>query len=208
MIALKTGDSRTIRVADEILWEYGRVVYQVDKVGSFTVERDHFGNIDYRADSLYVAYGRVDTPHHPQEYNNPTLPDAPVISGVTIANGGCGFSPDKLLEELDGGKPYIHEWPVWRTPRATAVSDATRKRVKYICVALMVHYLDRPEYQAIERARARYLAPGRLSQHRERITELRQGIAAREAELAEQLVMADRAAALTAPDLAGLSARR
>lgn len=202
MITLKTADSRTIRVTDEILWEYGRVLYRVDKVGSFTVERDHFGNIDQGANSLYVAYGRVETQHHPRAYDSHTLPDAPVISGVTLANGGCGFNPDKVLEELDGGKTYIHEWPVWRVPRDTPVSDATRKRVKYICVALMAHYLDRPEYQAIERARARYLAPGRLAQHRERIDELRQQVSSLQAELNAQLVMADQALALTMPEVA------
>lgn len=199
MIILKTADSRTIRVSDEILWEFGRVIYRVDKVGSFTVERDHFGNIDQGANSLYIAYGRVETEHHPRSYDAPTLPDAPVINGVTIANGGCGFTPDLLLEELDGKGRYIHEWPVWRTPRDTPVSDATRKRVKYICVALMAHYLDRPEYQAIEQARARYLAPDRLTQHQERIDALRQQIKGLQAELDEQLLMADQALTAAMP---------
>jgi hypothetical protein len=201
---LKLADSRTIRVTgDEIVWEYGRVIYTVDKVGCFTIERDHFGNIDQRADSLYIAYGRIETEHHPRAYDSPVLPDAPVVNGVQLGNGGCGFNPDKLSADPDG-RGYLQEWPVFRPANRgliinDPVSDATRKRVKYICVALMSHYLNRPDYPAIERARARYLAPTRLRQHTERITELRAQIAQATAELDVQLKSADYQALMTRP---------
>lgn len=211
MITLKLADSRTIRITSEVLWEYGRVVYRVDKVGSFSLHRNPYGEIDDSADSIHLAYGRVDTEREPFRLAAQALPDAPVINGVTIS-GGCGFNPDKMLEALDSkGRhsydPFLYSWPVQRVPLG-GVSDVVRKRVKYICIALAAYYLECPEYQAIERARARHLAPGMLRKHQVRINELRQEIRGLDAELAEQLVMADRVADLTAPTDALASTRR
>lgn len=205
MITLKLGDSRTIRITSEILWEYGRVIYRVDKVGSFSLHRNPYGEIDDSGDSIHLAYGRVDTEREPFRRDGDALPDAPVVNGVMIS-GGCGFNPDKMLEACNsGGKheydPFLYSWPVQRVPSGQ-VSDVVRKRVKYICIALAAYYLECPEYQAIERARSRHLAPGMLRKHQERINELRQEIRGLDAKLSEQLVMADRVADLTAPELA------
>lgn len=185
---LTTWTGRELRTTVEVDWSRGRVFYTVGRVGTFTFERDLFGNTDGRAATLHVFYGR----HEGEGYPYDQLPEPPVVFGVTL-KGACGFNPEKLVQEPEHGH-YM-----WRVDRAEGCEApaGTRKRVHEICSALVTHYLTRDEYEAVEQARARYLAPARLRKHPDRINDLRGQIAALQADLAVELAGADVEAAMT-----------
>lgn len=180
---LRTWTGRTLRVATEVDWTYGRAYYAVDQVGTFTLQRDRFGTIDDRANTLFVHYGRLEG----DPFGSPDLPDAPTILGVTLS-GACGVNPEAL--SVPGAERTHVAWQAGR-PGGGKVPPKTLKRTHEICTALMSDYLTREDYAAIERARARYLAPIRLREHSARIHVLRQTIATAQAELADELAAAD-----------------
>lgn len=188
---LKTFRGRELHVTTEVDWKYGRAVYVVDKVGTFTFERDPYGCIDdRRMQSLYIHYGRLEG----DPWVSDDLPEAPIVYGVELT-GACGFDPDNWLEYETRRRPHY----LWNANRKGGGSapDGTTKRVHEICMALLTDYLARDDYAAIEQARARYLAPKRLRKHTKRIGELRAEIAALQAELAVELAGADLQASMT-----------
>lgn len=195
---LKTWTGRELRVTTEVDWSRGRAFYVVDGIGTFTFERDRYGSTDQRANSLFLYYGRYDD----DALYKHDLPEAPVVFGVKLG-GAYGFDPAKFAGPEHHNDRYA--WHALRAGRAGgSVPAATRKRVHEIGSALLMHYMGRDDYAAIEQARARFLAPTRLREHTEHINELRGKIAALQAELAGELAGADVQAALTRPDPAAL----
>jgi hypothetical protein len=203
-VILDTLPGRALRVTTEVDWKYGRVFYVVDKVGTFTIERDQYGSTDARADTLYIHYGRYDTEW--RSFDDEPLPEAPVLYGITLTSF-CGFGQEKFTNAQPGG---WYQWPVrrvraesgqpsWSLRDSSTVPDGTRKRVYEICGVITLDYLARSDYHAIERARAAHLAPGRLRHHTKRIAELRAQIGKAQAELDRELLIADQVAAMTAP---------
>jgi hypothetical protein len=192
-----TDASRRLSVDVEVIQEFGRVVYTVAKVGTFTIERDAY---ESNSENLFIHYGRHDTASR-YRYDDP-LPEAPVFFGITLI-GGAGFDPVRFTDP-DSVKRW-YTWPARRQSRGS-VPDATAKRAEEICRFITLDYLERDDYPAIERARARHLAPGRLAGHQCEIDRLRGEIATRQAQLAEQIQLADQQATLINPAAAETAA--
>lgn len=192
---LATESGRALSVTSEVLWDLGRVVYVVDKVGTFTMERDEYGRTDDRARALHVHYGR----HDGEDWysGDEPLPDAPVVFGITIT-GGATYPEERFTDPAYRPSWY---WPARRARSAGggAVPTRTAGRVEAIVRVLTLDYITRPDYDAIEHARAQYLAPTRLRKHHSRITELREQVARFTVELDRELRLADVQAAITEP---------
>src|SRR5689334_15498616 len=75
--------------------EYGRVVYEVAKVGAFTLEPEVYAHDpgDTRQ-RVHLRYGRVDGPDYHRDRD---LPDAPVVCTVVLG-GAATFSVEHLAE--------------------------------------------------------------------------------------------------------------
>jgi hypothetical protein len=190
-VILKTWTGRELRVTTEVDWAHGRAFYVIEKIGTFTIERDPYGEIDARADSLHIGYGRYSDELW---FSRDPYPEAPVIFGVTLSGAIVIRDPSKYTDEPSRSH---HGWHAMRAGGGEA-PPATRKRTHEICCALLVHYLNRDDNPAIEHARALHHAPKRLRQRTERIGELRKQIAALQADLGVELAAADLDAALLA----------
>lgn len=195
---LKTWTGRELRVTTEVDRARGRAFYVVAGVGTFTLERDSYAAADaVRASRLHLYYGRF-TDDHWYTGDREGYPEAPVVFGVKLG-GGCVFDAEKLM--ADPGRYFT--WAARRAGGGEAPAK-TRKRVHEIATAIVGHYLARDDFAAIEHARAIVAAPDRLRKHTKRIGELRDEIAALQAELSIELAAADVQAALlpNAPEAA------
>lgn len=202
MIA-QTVDGRRLSYTSEVLWDLGRVVYVVDRIGSFTIERWPYGYPE-RSTDLAVWYGRND--HDGYVSGDKPLPEAPVVFGITIC-GAAVFSEDRFTDPAlaeDLTKPWralnvqrqVRERPF---PLSTSAPDGTRVRVTGIVGVLVLDYLAREDRPAIDRAHQVRCAPDRLRGHQRTITGLRTQMAEIQAQLDRELALADAQAALTAP---------
>ncbi|GAB1646878.1 hypothetical protein [Krasilnikovia sp. MM14-A1259] len=158
--------------------EYGRVVYQVAKVGAFTVEPDAYSRApdDDTGRRVYLRYGRVDGPI--PFYRDQDLPDAPVVCTVVLA-GGATFGVERLDEP--GGR-----WlSVCRVGGADA-PDGTRRRTADIVRALVTDWLARDDHEELRGFHAWHLAPSRIADAGHNIDRLHRVIAPRMSELAAE----------------------
>jgi hypothetical protein len=119
------------------------------------------------------------------------LPEAPVFFGIPLV-GGAGFDQARFTDP-DSARKRWYSWPARRQSRGS-VPYATAKRVEEICRFITLDYLERDDYPAIERARARRRLAGRQREIR-----LRGEIATRQAQLAEETQLADQHATLINP---------
>jgi hypothetical protein len=157
--------------------EYGRVVYEVAKVGAFTLEPEAYtyATGDGRP-RVYLRYGRVDGPERYRQDRD--LPDAPVVCTVTLG-GAAVFGVDRLDE------------PSWRwlsVCRASGGSapEGTRRRTADIVHALVTDWLARDDHDELRGYHAWHLAPARIANARHTIDRLQRVIAPHLSELAAE----------------------
>lgn len=187
-------------VTAETLPELGRVIYVVDRVGTFTIERDPHGYPD-RDPAISCTYGRHDTDTWASGYR--LLPEAPVVYRVPVG-GGAVFGIEKwlTLDYLDDARAqhaahgYIATLPARRGNATTgevagSLPEGTARRVTDIVLALALDFVGRDDYDALVHAQAVLKAPSRLTQHQRDIDRLAEQIATLTAQLDHQRHLAD-----------------
>lgn len=177
----------------------GRVEFDVDRVGTFTLA---FGSSGYPYDCddqrLEVAYGRWDDEESAGRLRE--LPDAPVINGVRLA-GGSFFDPNQALAHLrDLDDPWCGWLSVYRRRdgHSEMVPWRTKDRVVFIVARLVEAFLDRDDVAELLAAHRAHHAPARIARHRENLravgVEIREWLrrqALEESQLQRQLGFAD-----------------
>lgn len=144
----------------------GRVEYDVDKVGTFTLGycTSTYAGYDDQA-RLEVGFGRWRDEHHPGRRG--FLEDAPCINTITLI-GGTSFEPDQALAFLTDP----HDWAGWITVLRSEHGHtmhapwATCARTAYIVARLAQDFLERPDAPDLLAAHRRHLAPARIAAHR------------------------------------------
>jgi hypothetical protein len=155
--------------------QFGRVYYRVRNVGTFTVEHDD--SLDDGAVRVHLHYGRHDTG---RVFGRDVLPETPVLFGIHNLTGGWIFTPSAYDNAT---RP-----PAASAARSTGpyssvpAPDRTCRRLGDIGVALARDFLARPDGVSLALARAKYLAPGRISTLRQRLSTLDEEIATRRRE--------------------------
>lgn len=168
--------------------EYGRVVYDVAKIGAFTLSYDLYS---YRPDpqrprGIYVRYGREEGP---LRYNAQDLPDRPVVCTVELG-GAAVFRAQNM-------NPSSRYWLNVERHRSHAdVPDGTARRTAEIVHALVVDWLARDDHEELAGYLAWHLAPRRIGHAEETIDRLTRQQAKVLAELADQCAFRDRQLAI------------
>ena len=150
--------------------DWGRVEFDVDQVGIFTVA---FGSNGYPHDCdserIEVVYGRwADDILFGRARE---LPSAPVINGIQLA-GGSVFDPDQALAHL---RETENDWCGWLTVfrRNDTCSEQvpwkTRQRVAYIVARLVEAFLEREDGDELLAAHRAHHAPARIARHEENL---------------------------------------
>lgn len=126
----------------------GRVEYDVNGVGTFTLGFDHGGYPGTQDDErLYVAYGRWGGTGYLDR--RCVLPDAPTVNRITPV-GGSWFSPEEALAHLARDTEW--RWSGWLTAFrcsgevSTYVPERTRDRLARIVATLAQDLLERADY--------------------------------------------------------------
>lgn len=157
----------------------GQVVYEVDKVGTFTLGFDHAsyprGDDEER---LHVAYGEWDGRGHC--YRDRPLPHAPVVNTITLV-GGSFFDPAEALAFLTEEK--LRPWVGWLRPSrvvdrwAVDVPDRTRARVGMLVARMTQDFLERDDYAELLHAHRARHAPDRAAAHQANLARVEREIA-------------------------------
>ncbi len=157
--------------------EAGQVIYEVDKVGTFTLGFDHASYP--RADDeerLHVAYGAWDG--HGHCYRDRALPNAPVVNTITLV-GGSFFDPAEALAFLT---QESRTWAGWIRPSrlvdrwAVDVPDRTRARVGWVVARVTQEFLEREDYPELLRAHRARHAPARAAAHHQNLERVQREI--------------------------------
>ena len=137
----------------------GRVEYDVDKVGTFTLGycTSTYAGYDDQA-RLEVGFGRWRDEHHPGRRG--FLEDAPCINTITLI-GGTSFDPDQALAFLTDPDDWAGWLTVLRSEHGHTVHAprATCARTAYIVSRLAQDFLERPDAPDLLAAHRRHLAP-------------------------------------------------
>lgn len=157
----------------------GRVEYDVDGVGTFTLGFDHAGHPGTQDDErLHVAYGRWDGTGYLDRRS--ALPDPPTVNRITPM-GGSWFAPEEALVHLARDTDW--RWSGWLTAFrcsggvSTYVPERTRDRLAQIVATLARDLLQRPDYDELLHTHRVRLAPERADAHRQHLEEVRQELA-------------------------------
>lgn len=149
----------------------GRVEYDVDRVGTFTLGFDHAGYPHTHDDErLYVAYGRWDGTSTPGR--DRALLDAPTVNRITPV-GGSWFAPEEALAHL--GQDAEWRWSGWLSAfrcfgdSTIYVPERTRDRLAQIVATLAQDLLERADYDELLHTHRARLAPDRARAHREHL---------------------------------------
>ena len=147
----------------------GRVEYDVDKVGAFTLGycTSTYAGYDDQA-SLEVGFGRWREDHHPGRGG--LLQDAPCINTIPLF-GGTSFDPDQALTYLTDPDDWAGWLTVLRREHGHTVHApwATCARTAYIVARLVQDFLERPDAPDLLAAHRRHLAPARIAAHRDHL---------------------------------------
>jgi len=147
----------------------GRVEYDVDKVGTFTLGycTSTYAGYDDQA-RLEVGFGRWREDHHPGRGG--LLQDAPCINTITLI-GGTSFDPAQALAYLTDPDDWAGWLTVLRSEHGHTVHApwATCARTAYIVARLVQDFLERPDAPDLLAAHRRHLAPARIAAHRDHL---------------------------------------
>lgn len=146
----------------------GSVVYEVTGArvhGRFTVGRDIYRPLPM-PEGIWVAYGHARRPHFENEREH-----EPTVNGVRLSGA---WNLD-TIEDLTATTPKEMSARV-RTSRTTGHSapSATARRASAVLRALALHYLARPDVEALQLAAAQDNAPGQRAAVRRELRELRE----------------------------------
>ncbi|WP_431976042.1 hypothetical protein [Micromonospora haikouensis] len=142
--------------------EYGRVVYTVEKIGTFTIQP---ANRYVRDEpSVQVVFGRLEGPI--RYFYSDKLPDRPVICQIEL-----GGAPIFRPSQMDPKCPY--GWmTVRRATTGTQAPAATAKRTADIVHALVNHWQARDDLDELIGYQDWHLAPERRAGHLKQIKRL------------------------------------
>ncbi|WP_430786993.1 hypothetical protein [Actinoplanes sp. G11-F43] len=134
--------------------QYGRVLYAVDRVGTFTLEPPTYTyDLTGMGRRVHVRYGRVDGPD--PYHRSRDLPDPPRV--CTIVLGGAA-----VLDVDDLGRSSWRTLPVTRVD-GSEVPDGTRRRTWEIVLALVQDWLNRADHDELAGFHAWHHAPRRIA---------------------------------------------
>jgi hypothetical protein len=154
--------------------KYGRVVYDVDKIGAFTIEPQANYPGGDSPERVYVRYGRVDSsdPYSSER----DLPDQPVVCTVQLG-GGAVFDTAKIHSRRGG-------WLAVDRSRGGSAPDRIARRTENIVRVLVVDWLAREDHGELRGYHAWHLAPRRIAHADHNIARLNTVIAPLLSELA------------------------
>lgn len=158
--------------------EHGRVIYDVAKVGAFTIEPETYAydTSDRPQQRVHLRYGRVDGP---DPYSrDQDLPDQPVVCTVRLS-GGAVFDAEKIHTR---GRYWL---AVHRRGGGSA-PDGTARRTADIVRVLVADWLARDDHDELRGYHDWHLAPSRIANAQHTIDRLHQVIAPRLSELASE----------------------
>jgi hypothetical protein len=150
--------------------QWGRVEFDVEQVGAFTVA---FGANGYPHDCdterLEVVYGRWTDDQLFGRARD--LDGAPVINGIRLV-GGSVFDPDQALAHL---RETENDWCGWLTVfrRNASWSEQvpwkTKERAAYIVARLVEAFLERADVDELLAAHRAHHAPARIARHEDNL---------------------------------------
>lgn len=193
---LVTASGRPLRVRNTPD-EYGRVVYQVEKIGAFTLSYDNYCSQRERP-RIHLRYGRESGPIR---FNDENLPDRPVVCTVELG-GGAMFQAEDMTARS-------HHWlHVSRHGRyAAPAPKATARRTADIVHTLVVDWLARADHQELADYHAWHMAPHRIRHATDEIRRSTNQAAKVLAELADQHAYRDQQSAIRGQAAPALPAR-
>lgn len=148
----------------------GRVEYDVDRVGAFTLGycSSAYAGYDDQA-RLEVGFGRWRADTHPGRAG--VLPEAPTINTITLI-GGTSIDPDHALAFLTDQDDWAGWITVHRSEHGHTVHApwATAARTAYIVARLVQDFLERPDAPDLLATHRRHCAPHRAAAHRDHLT--------------------------------------
>ncbi|MBM0201870.1 hypothetical protein JNW90_01205 [Micromonospora sp. STR1s_5] len=155
--------------------EYGRVVYAVEGIGTFTIQPEN----RYVRDepSVQVVFGRLEGPI--RYFYSDKLPDRPVICQVEL-----GGAPIFRPSQMDPKHPY--GWMTVRRAAGTQAPAATAKRTADVVHALVNHWQAREDLDELISYQDWHLAPERRAGHLQQIKRLNGEVETLLAQLTEQ----------------------
>ncbi|MCX5070781.1 hypothetical protein OOJ91_33595 [Micromonospora lupini] len=155
--------------------EYGRVVYAVEGIGTFTIQP---ANRYVRDEpSVQVVFGLLEG--QIRYFYNEELPDRPVICQVEL-----GGAPTFRPSQMDPKRPY--GWMTVRRAAGGRAPEATAKRTADVVHALVNHWQAREDLDELIGYQDWHLAPGRRAGHLQQIKRLTDEVEKLLAQLADQ----------------------
>lgn len=161
---------------------YGRIAYDVDKIGTFTLGWRFctYSTTDEDMARMTVVYGLAEDDDLTLQGRGGLSPQAPVIHRVEIL-GANTFDLDDAIATLHGDVYYSSYWlrPHRQMPDGTIVevSDAARQRIAWIVSRLVEDFLDRDEGGSLTAEHLRHYAATRARTHRHNIANAQAEIA-------------------------------
>jgi hypothetical protein len=157
----------------------GRVVYEVEggRVrGTFTVGPDIYDRSQPIPRGIYVSYGRPTDAHWFRDCD-----EEPTVNGVTLSGG---WSHGGRSDDISPTSPdYLPARVRLGPSTATSAPSATTRRASAVLRALALHYLARPDEEALRIAAGKHRAGTTRAAAREELDRVRK----RESVLTSQL---------------------